>query len=118
MARRRMFSLDVIETDRFIDMDTTARLLYYELGMRADDEGFVSSPKMVIRTVGCSKDDLDTLIHNGFVIGFDSGVIVITHWNRQNNIPKDRFHASICKTERSSIVDIDGVYYLRSDTDT
>ncbi len=36
-----MFSLDVVNTDRFLDMSTSARLLYFDLGMRADDEGFV-----------------------------------------------------------------------------
>jgi len=38
MAQKRMFSLSVVDTDRFIEMPLTARLLYYELGMRADDD--------------------------------------------------------------------------------
>ena len=45
MARRRMFSLDVVDTDRFLDMPSSTQALYFHLGMRADDDGFVASPK-------------------------------------------------------------------------
>lgn len=44
MARRRMFSLDVVDTDRFLDMPSSTQALYFHLGMRADDDGFVASP--------------------------------------------------------------------------
>ena len=44
MAKRRMFSLDVVDTDRFLDMPATTQNLYFHLGMRADDDGFVGSP--------------------------------------------------------------------------
>ena len=33
MANRRMFSLDVVDTDAFIDMPVTAQALYFHLGM-------------------------------------------------------------------------------------
>ena len=62
MARRRMFNLDIIDTDLFIEMPQSSRLLYYELCMRADDDGFVSSPKKIQRVVGCSDDDFKVLI--------------------------------------------------------
>ena len=38
MANRRMFSLDVVDTDSFLDMPLTAQTLYFHLGMRADDD--------------------------------------------------------------------------------
>lgn len=118
MARRRMFSLDVIDTDKFLDMKASARLLYYELGMRADDEGFVSSPKRIMRTVGCTEEDLTLLIENGYVIKFISGVIVITHWKRHNSIQKDRFHKTIYKDELSKLTEIEGGYRLTAALDT
>lgn len=49
MANRRMFSLDVVDTDRFLDMSASAQALYFHLGMRADDDGFVSSPRKIAR---------------------------------------------------------------------
>ena len=38
MAERRMFAKTIIDSDSFIDMPVTARLLYYDLAMRADDD--------------------------------------------------------------------------------
>ena len=31
MAKRRMFSMEIIDTDNFIEMPRDSRLLYYEL---------------------------------------------------------------------------------------
>ena len=45
MANRRMFSKDVVETDKFLNMPLTSQALYFHLGMEADDDGFVASPK-------------------------------------------------------------------------
>ena len=36
MADKRMFSKSIIESDLFIDMPVSARLLYYDLGMRGE----------------------------------------------------------------------------------
>ena len=35
-----MFSLDVVDSDRFMEMGVSARELYFQLGMRGDDDGF------------------------------------------------------------------------------
>ena len=117
MARRRMFSLDVVETDNFLELSVEARLLYYELGLRADDEGFVASPKMIMRTVGCEPSALDELIKNGYVIKFENGVIVITHWKMNNQIQSDRFHNTIYQNELSRLTIINNAYYI-NDLDT
>lgn len=86
MARRRMFSLDVVDTDVFLDMPASSQNLYFHLGMRADDDGFVASPRKITNMVNCSADDLKLLISKGFVIAFRSGVCVITDWKRNNSI--------------------------------
>ena len=57
MAERRMFSKSIVESDAFLDMPVTARLLYFTLGMEADDDGFINAPKKTIRYTGCSDDD-------------------------------------------------------------
>lgn len=90
MARRRMFSLDVVDTDAFLDLPSSSQALYFHLGMRADDDGFVSSPKRITATVSASPDDLKLLITKGFVIPFDSGVCVIRDWKKNNYIQSDR----------------------------
>ena len=39
MAQRRMFSKKIVETDFFMEMSPTAKLLYFYLNMSADDDG-------------------------------------------------------------------------------
>lgn len=99
MAEKRMFAKTIIDSDNFIDMPISARLLYYDLGMRADDDGFVNAPKKITRMIGASQDDLKILIQKGFIIPFDSGIIVITHWRINNYIPKDRYHETTFQSE-------------------
>ena len=92
MANRRMFSNDVVGTDRFLEMPLTSQALYFHLGMRADDDGFISSPKTITRSVNCGEDDLKILISKGYVIPFENGVVVIADWAVNNWIRPDRKH--------------------------
>lgn len=111
MANRRMFSLDVIDTDNFLDMPVSARLLYYDLGMRADDDGFLQSVQKILRFTGANSNDLDLLVERGFVIRFETGIIVVRHWRVNNQIRADRYKPSVCADEKSRlVVDDCGVY--------
>ena len=103
MARRRMFSLDVVDTDNFLDMPSSTQALYFHLGMRADDDGFVSSPKRITKTVNCSEDDLKLLILKKYLIPFDSGVVVISDWKINNELKKDRYKPTIHLSEFEKI---------------
>ena len=80
MAKRRMVSLDIVDTDKFLEMPTSTQCLYFHLLMRADDDGFVDSPKKIGKIVNCSDDDLKLLILKQFIIPFDSGICVIKDW--------------------------------------
>jgi hypothetical protein len=111
IAQRRMFSLKVVDTDLFLEMPVSARLLYYDLNMRADDDGFVASPKKIQRMIGCSDDDLKILIAKQLIIPFETGICVVKHWKVHNYIQKDRYEETRYLQEKSSItVDITGVY--------
>lgn len=112
MANRRMFSLDVVDTDKFLDMPATSQNLYFHLGMRADDEGFVSSPKKITKLVNCGSDDLNVLVSRGYVLPVGDGVVVITHWHRNNYIQSDRRKASIYQDEVKRLLLHNGVYAL------
>lgn len=115
MAQKRMFSLDVVDTDRFLDMSASAQALYFHLGMHGDDDGFVSSPKKIARSTGCNDDDLRLLAGKGFIIPFESGVIVITDWKRNNTLKNDRYHETIYLAEKSLLhSDPTGKYLLAS----
>lgn len=101
MAEKRMFTKSIIDSDKFLEMPLSTQALYFHLGMRADDEGFINSPKKIIRAVNCNEDDLKLLIAKGFVICFDTGIIAITHWKLHNHIQKDRFKPTLYEEEKS-----------------
>jgi len=117
MAERRMFAKTIIDSDVFIDMPISARLLYYDLAMRADDDGFVNSPKKIMKFVGASTDDMNILIARQFVIPFESGVVVIRHWKIHNYIRKDRYQETVCKEEKRLLsIDENNSYELKNNT--
>ena len=91
MAERRMFTRKIVDSDAFLDMPHSTQNLYFHLCMQADDDGFVNNAKRVVRTIEARDSDLKKLIQNGFVMLFDSGVIVITHWKAHNTIKLDRY---------------------------
>lgn len=113
MAERRMFSKTVIDSDVFSDMPLTTQALYFHLGMRADDDGFVNNPKKIQRSIGATIDDMKLLVAKGFIIPFESGVIVITHWKQHNYIQKDRYHPTRHFHEMSQLtIDESGQYLV------
>lgn len=92
-----MFAKSVIGSARFLMMPVSSRLLYYDLGMSADDDGIVEA-FTVMRTTGASEDDLRVLCTKGFVrVLNDEFVAYITDWKRNNEIKSDRYHESIHK---------------------
>ncbi len=95
MAERRMFAKSVINSARFLTMPPSSRLLYYDLGMAADDDGVVEA-FTVMRTTGAADDDLRVLVSKGFVsLLNDELVAYITDWSTNNQIRKDRYQPSI-----------------------
>lgn len=111
MAERRMFAKTIIDSDAFLDMPQSTQLLYFQLSMRADDDGFVNNPKSIMRNVGCKEDDMRVLSGKKFIIPFESGVIVIKHWKIHNYIQKDRYHETKYKQEKASLTtDENGAY--------
>lgn len=99
MAVKRMFSMNVVDTDRFLDLPTSAQALYFHLGLRADDDGFVASPRRVVQIASCAPDDFKLLVAKGFIIPFNSGVCVVTDWRMNNDLKNDRHHPTIYQQE-------------------
>ncbi|EXM39589.1 replisome organizer [Ruminococcus albus SY3] len=113
MAERRMFSKTIVDSDLFLEMPLSAQCLYFHLSMRADDDGFVNSVRKIMRVVNASDDDFRILVSKGFVLLFESGVIVIKHWRVHNCIQKDRYRPTIYSTEKSRLsTDGNKVYSL------
>ena len=113
MAQRRMFSKEITTSDLFVEMPSSSRLLYFDLGMEADDEGFIGNARMLSRAYGASSDDLKLLATKGFIIMFQNGVTVVKDWNLNNKLRKDRIKPTIYTEEKSMLtVDITGSYQL------
>lgn len=95
MAERRMFSKSVIGSARFLRMPPSSRLLYYDLGMAADDDGVVEAFS-VMRMTGAVEDDLKVLVSKGFITVLNEDLVAyIEDWSKNNQIRKDRYQPSI-----------------------
>ena len=115
MAERRMFSKTIINSDLFLDLPSSAQNLYFHLSLNADDEGFVNSPKKIMKYVNSQIEDMELLVENGFIKKFDSGIVVIIHWNLHNYIQKDRFKATIYQIEKQQLVLVGKKYVMKDE---
>lgn len=113
MAERRMFAKQIIDSDAFLDMPNSSQALYFHLGMRGDDEGFVNNPKKIQRMIGANDDDMRILISKKFIIPFESGVCVIKHWKIHNYIRADRLINTVYQDERKNLsLKNNGIYKM------
>ena len=98
MANRRMFSRAVTGSGRFLRLSAQCRALYYDLGMEADDDGFVEGFTRLAIT-GSSEEDLYALERAGFIRICDPEnlVVYILDWHKNNLIRQDRYTSSIYK---------------------
>ena len=119
MAERRMFAKSIVLSDAFLDMPLSARCLYFTLGMLADDDGFVSSPRAILRQCGATQDDMLILLQKRFLLTFDSGIIVIKHWRINNYLQSDRKKDTSYKDElRTLMLDENNAYTERKGTES
>ena len=117
MAERRMFAKSIVLSDAFLDMPLSARCLYFTLGMLADDDGFVGNPKSIMRQCGASQDDMSVLLQKRYILGFESGIIVIKHWRMNNYLQNDRHKRTTYIEELSTLaIDDRGAYTEASKT--
>ena len=115
MAKKRMFSIDIVGSDAFLDLPYSAQCLYFQLGMRADDDGFVGNPKTIQRIAGTKASDLELLVKKRFLLQFPSGVVVIKHWKINNQIQKDRYTPTVYTEEYQSLYIKDNKAYTETD---
>ena len=116
MAEKRMFSKAIVDGDDFLDLPPMAQLLYFHLGMRADDDGFVNNPRRIQSTVGASASDMNALKGGGYILSFDSGIVVIRHWRANNLIRSDRYKPTVFMKEKE-LLDIEkgGSYIFKTE---
>lgn len=104
MAQRRMFSRKIIDSARFMKMPISSQLLYFHLGLRADDDGIVEAFN-VIKLMGSGEDDLRVLVSKGFVKVLNEDLVTfICDWREHNKIRSDRKIDSMYKNLLLEIV--------------
>ena len=119
MAQKRMFSRQITESDAFLDLPLTAQCLYFHLSLSADDEGFISSGKRILRAIGAGEEDLKILTSSGFLIFFpEANVYVDRAFCLNNSLRSDRSHPTTYQTERKQLTLTENkVYQLRAEDD-
>lgn len=104
-----MFSPEVLQNEKFLQMPVSSRDLYTHLNLQSDDDGFVS-PQGIMRMVNATTDDLKILIAKNFLIQIESTLVLISHWKINNCIRKDRYYPSTYKKLLEGIPCINNVY--------
>lgn len=103
MAKKRMFSPQVVASDAFLALPFTAQALYIQLNLEADDDGIIGAPLRITRSIGAGEDDLKALTGARFLLAFPSGVMVVKHWLINNAIKLDRYTPSTFTDERAAL---------------
>lgn len=97
MASRRMFSIKMIDSAKFLKMPSSTRLLYYDLGMRADDDGVVEAFN-VLKMTGATEDDLRILVAKDYIKVLNEDLVsYVLDWKEHNKIRADRKVDSLYK---------------------
>ena len=93
MAKRRMLSIPIIETDKFYKLTASAQALYLHLNLNADDDGIVDKVSLVVGQMKLTRRYYKELVSGGYLLELDDGLVAITHWHQHNKIRKDRYTA-------------------------
>ena len=115
MAQKRMFDKRITDSDKFVDLPNSTKALYFMAGMSADDRGFFQ-PRRLQKECGFTDDDYKILIAKKFFITFESGVMVITDWNKNNYLDSKRVTETEYIEELKMLEIINGKYELKPDT--
>ena len=85
-----MFSKTIVHSSQFLRVPASSRLLYYDLGIAADDDG-ICEWYSVLKLTGATEQDLAVLQANNLVKVYDDNVLIIRDWLINNEIRKDRY---------------------------
>ena len=90
MANRRMMSRRVLESARFLRLPTAARELYFQMLLRADDDGVVEAWTL-LQLTRTDETALNHLAAQEFVVILNSDLVCfIRDWAEHNSIRSDR----------------------------
>ena len=105
LAKKRMFSADIVRSDMFLDLPPTSQLLYFHFGMIADDDGIVASVRRELNYLGFGSTDDLKLLSDKKLIDFtsDGKIVFIIDWTANNTLRKERYSESIHKSAKKEM---------------
>lgn len=114
-----MFSRQITESDAFLDLPLSAQCLYFHLSLSADDEGFISSGKRIVRAIGATDEDMTLLVQGEFLLYFpEANVYVDRAFFLNNAIRADRSHPTSYQHQRKQLTITENkLYQLVSEDD-
>ena len=116
MAKRRMFSISIMESDCFYELSALTQALYFHLCLNADDDGLVDNVRSVMRDLKAPSKTLQILLKEGYIIELGKNVIAITHWRQHNQIKSDRYTPTTHKELKKKLcLDEDNRYFKASE---
>lgn len=92
MARKIGFYKAITDTDDFFELPASTRLLYFELGMQANEKGHILAPRTLMRTTGAKASELEELIRKHFITIVGDYLIITpyeNYWRLVNGEKKD-----------------------------
>lgn len=118
MANRRMFSKDIVRSDTFISMSSEACLLYFQLGMEADDRGYVNNMLTISKMIGASENAIEELKKHKFILKRGDTLYLIKGWRVNNTIQPSRLVETKYTDDLRKLYFDDNFSYTTSPTDT
>ena len=84
MAKRRVFSIEVVESMEFLRLSKEAQLLYFFLMLHTDDEGVIINHEVVVKITDSSLKALEELTESGMLTFANRP----QYWNAAEACPK------------------------------
>ena len=119
MTIKRMFSLKILGSTEFLSLPPSPQILYIHLCMRADNDGFISNPSVILRMLRIRSSNLDLLKKSGLILSFEgSKAVAIKHWHVHNSIKEElKWNLNNCRQEKMLVTLNDsGEYQLTTPT--
>ena len=114
MAKRRCFSVDFFENEKFLKLNDKSKVLYFGLILHSDDDGAIINPTAIMRLLNKQKKYFEELLENGFVMRVDD-VYFIKHWCVHNKIQPSKKLPSLHQKELEKLyLNKTGVYEMKA----
>ena len=120
MTIKRMFSLKILGSTEFLSLPPSPQILYIHLCMRADNDGFISNPSVILRMLRIRSSNIELLKKSGLILSFEgSKAVAIKHWHVHNSIKEElKWNLNNCRQEKMLVTLNDsGEYQLTAPTE-